>query len=134
MRWLINNLVSNALRHTDAGGRITVGGRVDAGHLVVTVEDTGHGIPLDSLHMIFEKFHQVGSPSVATPGSVGLGLAIAKDVVESYGGRISVTSELHKGSCFTVRIPLDRLAPPSIAGDGADHDEIAGGESIEVTP
>ncbi len=112
LRWLISNLVSNALRHTDAGGVITVGADVEAGSLVIAVEDTGHGIPLDSLHLIFDKFHQVGSPSVATPGSVGLGLAIAKDVVESYGGRISVTSELHRGSCFTVRIPLDRLAAP----------------------
>jgi signal transduction histidine kinase len=122
MRWLVNNLISNALRHTDAGGSITIGARAEAGYLTITVEDTGHGIPLDSLGMIFEKFHQVGSPAVATPGSVGLGLAIAKDVVESYGGRISVTSELHKGSCFTVRIPMDRLAPPGIPPEPSNGD------------
>ncbi|HVZ39634.1 MAG TPA: ATP-binding protein [Candidatus Kapabacteria bacterium] len=115
IRWLFNNLVSNALRHTDAGGRVTVSVGVEHEELTVTVEDTGHGIPLDSLHRIFDKFHQVGSPSVPTPGSVGLGLAIAKDVVESYGGRITVTSEIHKGSCFTVRIPMANLAPPGEA-------------------
>ncbi|MEO5931168.1 MAG: ATP-binding protein [Candidatus Kapaibacterium sp.] len=111
-RWLFNNLISNALRHTDSGGSVTIAAAVDARNLVVSIEDTGHGIPMDSLSKIFEKFHQVGSPSVATPGSVGLGLAIAKDVVESYGGRISVSSEIHKGSCFTVKIPLERLAQP----------------------
>ena len=128
MRWLFNNLISNALRHTDAGGRIAIAARVEAGYLTVTVDDTGHGIPLDSLGLIFEKFHQVGSPSVATPGSVGLGLAIAKDVVESYGGRISVASELHKGSCFTVRIPMDRLAAPGITAE-----DDAGAESVDAT-
>jgi signal transduction histidine kinase len=113
LRWLFNNLVSNALRHTEAGGTITVSAAVDAGWLVVSVEDTGHGIPLDSLHRIFDKFHQVSAPAMPSPGSVGLGLAIARDVVEGYGGRISVTSELHKGSCFTVRIPLEHLAAPN---------------------
>lgn len=115
MRWLINNLVSNAVRHTDAGGAVMIHVDVDGANLVIAVEDTGHGIPLDSLNKIFEKFHQVGSPAISTPGSVGLGLAIARDVVESYGGRISVASEIHKGSCFTVRIPLARLAPPDEA-------------------
>jgi len=115
MRWLINNLVSNAVRHTDAGGAVMIHVDVDGANLVIAVEDTGHGIPLDSLNKIFEKFHQVGSPAISTPGSVGLGLAIARDVVESYGGRISVASEIHKGSCFTVRIPLARLAPPNEA-------------------
>lgn len=123
-RWLFNNLISNALRHTDAGGSITVKASVEGGHLMVMVEDTGHGIPLDSLHRIFDRFHQVGSPAMTTPGSVGLGLAIVKDVVESYGGRISVTSEIHKGSCFTVRIPMERLAPPSEAFSGAEPVQI----------
>ncbi len=116
IRWLFNNLVSNALRHTDSGGTITVRVALDGEALVASVEDDGHGIPLDSLNKIFEKFHQVGSPAITTPGSVGLGLAIARDVVESYGGRISVTSEIHKGSCFTVRIPGARLAAPG--GEG----------------
>lgn len=113
MRWLFNNLISNAIRHTDAGGSVAVNAETDEKNLLISVEDTGHGIPLDSLNKIFEKFHQVGSPAISTPGSVGLGLAIAKDVVESYGGRISVISEIHKGSCFTVKIPLARVAPPS---------------------
>ncbi len=115
LRWLFNNLISNALRHTDAGGSITISVGIEGESLVASVEDTGHGIPLDSVNKIFEKFHQVGSPAMTTPGSVGLGLAIARDVVESYGGRISVVSEIHKGSCFTVRIPMVRLAPPGEA-------------------
>jgi signal transduction histidine kinase len=112
LRWLLNNLVSNAVRHTDRGGLVEIAIVVEARDLVLTVRDTGHGIPLDSLGKIFQKFHQVGDAAISTPGSVGLGLAIAKDVVEHYGGRISVVSELHKGSCFTVKIPLERLEAP----------------------
>lgn len=114
LRWLLNNLVSNAVRHTEAGGSVEVSIGVERPELVMAVKDTGHGIPLDSLGKIFQKFHQVGDSSISTPGSVGLGLAIARDVVEHYGGRISVVSELHEGSCFTVRIPLNNLQPPAI--------------------
>ncbi len=126
-RWIINNLVSNALRHTDSGGSITVRtiAERDPGGvplLTISVADNGHGIPMDSLGMIFDKFYQVGSSSISTPGSVGLGLAITREVVESYGGRISVVSELHHGSTFTVKIPFDRLARPAdIPTEESEH-------------
>lgn len=112
-RWVINNLISNALRHTQADGnvRLTIARNEDV--LQMDVTDTGEGIPLEGINLIFERFHQGGSRSVATPGSVGLGLSIVKEVVEGYGGRVSVTSEPGRGSTFTVRIPLTNLGNPN---------------------
>ncbi len=109
LRWVFNNLFSNALRHTHEGDSITLRAKLERDNLEVSIEDSGDGIPADSVGKIFEKFHQVGLTSVSTPGSVGLGLAIAREVVERYGGTIGVTSELHKGSCFTVLIPMASL-------------------------
>jgi len=110
LRWVINNLVSNAVRHTGQGGSVRVTANREADHLMIAVSDTGEGIPVAELARIFERFHQVGGEAVSTPGSVGLGLAIVKEVVESYGGRISVSSEPGRGSTFTVRIPFAALS------------------------
>jgi len=127
-RWIVNNLVSNAIRHTEEGGEVFVSVSTDHEDFVLTVRDTGSGIPLDSLRMIFERFYQVEQGERATPGSVGLGLAIVKEVVESYGGTINVSSELNKGATFTVRIPLDRVRVDSDergpnAGSGIDKED-----------
>lgn len=111
-RWILNNLVSNAIRHTDEGGSVDVEIWGEGDDFCLTVRDTGSGIPLDSLRMIFERFYQVERGERATPGSVGLGLAIVKEVVESYGGTVSVASELNRGALFTVRIPFAGLRKP----------------------
>lgn len=108
-RWILNNLVSNAIRHTDEGGVVDVVMSVVDGMFDLAVRDNGRGIPPDSLRMIFERFYQVEQGERATPGSVGLGLAIVKEVVESYGGTINVTSELNRGATFTVRIPMSEI-------------------------
>ena len=108
-RWILNNLVSNAIRHTDEGGVVDVSMTVTDGTFDLAVRDTGRGIPPDSLRMIFERFYQVEQGERATPGSVGLGLAIVKEVVESYGGTINVVSELNRGATFTVRIPMSQI-------------------------
>ncbi len=106
LSWVINNLVSNALRYTPSHGKVTISAERDNGEIQVCVADTGRGIPADALETIFEKFVQVKEPSDATPGSVGLGLAIAKEVVEAHGGRIWVESEVGRGSCFNFTIPV----------------------------
>ena len=103
---VITNLVTNALKHTDSGGAVTVRARHQEGSLRVDVQDTGQGIAPEHLEEIFDKFVQVKQASDTTPGSVGLGLAIAKEVVELYGGKIWVESELGKGSVFSFQIPL----------------------------
>lgn len=105
---VITNLVSNALKHTRAGGRVTVRARASGENLRVEVEDTGRGIPREHLDDIFDKFVQVKRASEATPGSVGLGLAIAKEVVQLYGGRIWAESEQEKGSTFSFELPLGK--------------------------
>jgi signal transduction histidine kinase len=108
LSWVITNLVGNALRYTPNGGKVTIRAARDNGAVQVSVADSGRGIPTEALDTIFEKFVQVKQLADATPGSVGLGLAIAKEVVEAHGGKIWVTSEVGKGSTFAFTIPLER--------------------------
>ena len=103
---VITNLASNALKFTGAGGTVTVRARRDRDTITIAVEDTGQGIPREHLDDIFDKFVQVKRSSESTPGSVGLGLAIAKEVVELYGGKIWAESEPGRGSTFTFRLPV----------------------------
>lgn len=106
LSWVISNLVSNALRYTPAGGKILIRAARENGEVQISVADSGRGISAEALESIFEKFVQVKQPTDSTPGSVGLGLAIAKEVVEAHGGKIWVTSEIGKGSTFSFTIPL----------------------------
>jgi signal transduction histidine kinase len=103
--WIISNLVSNALRYTDTGGAVEVRAVSQAEHVLVSVKDTGRGIAPEHIGKIFDKFVQVKQSSDTTPGSVGLGLAIAKEIVEMYGGKIWVESKPGKGSSFYVQLP-----------------------------
>lgn len=105
LSWVLTNLISNALRYTDPGGKVTIDVHQENGDILFTVTDTGRGIPKDALQTIFEKFVQIKQSSDSTPGSVGLGLAIAKQVVEAHGGHIWVESHENKGSTFYFRIP-----------------------------
>lgn len=108
---LLRNLLDNAVRHTPAGGRVRVGvGRSDA-EAVVTVADTGIGIPSRDLPRIFERFYRVDRARSRETGGTGLGLSIARHVVEQHGGRIEVESELGAGSTFRVRLPAGEPPP-----------------------
>ena len=97
-----NNLISNAMKFTPPGGRVTVSLEAAEDFAVVRVTDTGCGISPEVGRHIFEKFYQ-GDPSHAAQGN-GLGLALVKRVADIVGGDISVSSEVGKGSAFTVRI------------------------------
>jgi len=98
---VISNLVSNALRNTDPGGRIHITAVRRAGHVAVSVADSGHGIPPEYLPSIFDKFVRVpGAPS----GGAGLGLAISKSIVEAHGGQIVVQSTVGHGTTFTFTL------------------------------
>lgn len=102
---VFDNLLSNAVKFTPAGGRIAVRVR-DADEVAqVEVSDTGVGIPADKLSKVFERFYQVkeSAPAQGSRG-VGLGLAIAKGIVEAHGGQIGVTSEPGQGSTFTFTL------------------------------
>lgn len=124
LSWVINNLVNNALRYTPARGKVTISAEQSGEALKVYVADTGRGISAEALETIFEKFVQVKDAQEMTPGSVGLGLAIAKEVVEAHGGRIGVTSEVGKGSTFYFTIPLGQNGGVS-SKTSEEHDEPA---------
>ena len=100
------NLVSNAVKFTPEGGRVTVrGARLDDG-AEVSVTDTGVGIAPDDQAVIFEEFRQVGGDGARRREGTGLGLALTKRFVELHGGRIAVISEVGKGSTFTFTLPV----------------------------
>ena len=107
---VINNLFSNSAKYTCKGFVRLTASRDGDGFLHVSVADSGTGIPSEALGTIFEKFQQVGDTLSASPVSgTGLGLTISQEIVEHYGGRIWVESELGKGSTFHLRLPV---APP----------------------
>jgi two-component system phosphate regulon sensor histidine kinase PhoR len=102
---VLQNLLDNALRYTLPGGRITVRASEQEGMVVISVVDTGIGIPKAEQERIFERFYRVDSARSRELGGTGLGLSIAKHLVEAHGGRIEVQSEVGKGSTFFVILP-----------------------------
>jgi two-component system OmpR family sensor kinase len=104
---VFTNLLDNAIKHTPAGGQITLRAEIDPNGVTVTVQDTGAGIPPDDLPRIFERFYQVDKSRKRDRRSgMGLGLAITKPIVEAHGGTIQVASALGQGTTFTVWLPL----------------------------
>jgi NtrC-family two-component system sensor histidine kinase KinB len=104
--WVITNLASNALRFTPEGGSVQITAMKQQNAVCVAVTDTGPGIPPEAQSTIFDKFVQIKEPAETTPGSVGLGLAIAREVVEAHEGRIWVESSGGSGSTFCFTIPM----------------------------
>src|SRR5260370_22882488 len=100
------NLVDNALRHTPAGGSVTVEVLRERSEAVLVVRDTGTGIPFGDLPRIFERFYVVDRSRARDRGGTGLGLAIAKHLVEGHGGTLVAESVYGSGASFTVRLPL----------------------------
>jgi signal transduction histidine kinase len=103
---ILLNLTSNAYKFTPEGGRITVEAHQEGDMVVVTVADTGIGIPAESLAYIFEELRQVDSLRTTRQQGTGLGLAITRRLVEMHGGDISITSVMNEGSRFTFSIPV----------------------------
>jgi signal transduction histidine kinase len=105
------NLISNALRHTPAGGTITVSAEAREDRALVSVRDTGTGIPPEDLPHVFERFYRADRSRARSTGGSGLGLTIAKQIVEAHGGQIWAQSWMGAGSTFAFSLPLS--APDS---------------------
>lgn len=103
---VLTNLLHNAIKYTPEQGKVSVLVRYENQNLVVSVSDTGIGIPKDQLPKIFDGFYRVHGPDKQIQGT-GLGLAIVKKIVMAHGGRIEVESEVDQGSTFTVFLPLE---------------------------
>jgi PAS domain S-box-containing protein len=111
IRQVLVNLLSNAIKFTPDGGRIGVDARVHQGFVLVSVSDTGVGIPAEEHDFIFDKFHQVGATTKGIREGTGLGLAITKRLVEQHGGTIHVNSQPQRGSTFRFTLPLESSRP-----------------------
>jgi signal transduction histidine kinase len=100
------NLIDNAITHTPKDGIITITARNLDTWLEIAVDDTGEGIPAEDLPNVFERFYRVDKSRARATGGAGLGLAIAKSLVEAHGGNIEVRSEEGKGSRFSFTLPV----------------------------
>ncbi len=119
LKQVLLNLVSNAIKYTPPGGKVTMGLACVTGWARLTVADTGIGIPPEDLPNVFDRFYRVdksrtrdaNSESGKAPGGSGLGLSIAKWIAQAHGGRLEVSSQLGKGSCFSLWLPLITTRP-----------------------
>jgi signal transduction histidine kinase len=109
---VVDNLVSNALKFTPPGGRVSIIASEEEGHAVLEVADTGMGIPAAEIANLFKRFYRTeGAQSAAIPGT-GLGLSISKMIVEAHGGGVSVASREGLGTRFRVTLPVDGPGSP----------------------
>jgi PAS domain S-box-containing protein len=107
MAQVLSNLLNNAAKYTPNGGRIELSARCDGNDVLISVTDTGVGIPAESLASVFEMFSQIGQNKDRAQGGLGIGLTLARRLVELHGGQLLASSEgSGKGSRFTVRLPL----------------------------
>lgn len=109
---VMTNILSNSIKFTPKGGKIRIAASFALNprpQIVVSVSDTGVGIPEQDLKLIFEKFHRSGDVLTNRAEGTGLGLAITRQIVDYHGGSIWATSRLGEGSTFTFTLPLDRV-------------------------
>jgi signal transduction histidine kinase len=123
---VLQNLLDNAIQYTLPGGKIIVSAETGEDEIILTVSDTGIGIPKADQSRIFERFYRVDVARSREAGGTGLGLAIAKHLVEVHGGRLWVESEIGQGSQFHFSVPLfdaerpaPRSVPSGVAGRGS---------------
>ncbi|MGI5917006.1 MAG: sensor histidine kinase, partial [Anaerolineae bacterium] len=105
---ILTNLLSNAIKFTPAQGAIHIAAYRDGAAVVVAVSDTGIGIPQEDLERIFERFYQVEDSLRREHGGIGLGLAIAREMVDLIDGKVWVESQLNRGSTFYISLPCTR--------------------------
>jgi signal transduction histidine kinase/FixJ family two-component response regulator len=119
LQQVVSNLLDNGIKFTLPGGRVDVQVSADRSEARVVVRDTGQGIAADFLPAVFERFRQADGSTTRRHGGLGLGLSIAKQIVEMHGGSIRAESDgAGRGSVFTVALPLADAAAPMVAPDG----------------
>ncbi|PYQ48429.1 MAG: ATP-binding protein [Acidobacteria bacterium] len=106
IRQVIDNLLSNAIKYSPDTSEIVIRAQVSDGVMLTSVIDRGIGIPRDEIPRLFERFHRARNVSSRYYGGLGLGLYIAKAIVEAHQGAISVASEEGEGATFTFRLPM----------------------------
>lgn len=111
IKQVLLNLLDNAFKYTPAGGRVSLTACAENGMIMISVADSGIGIPQADLNRIFERFYRVDKARSREMGGTGLGLSIVKHIVENHGGQIQVTSQPGEGSVFTVLIPAAPVLP-----------------------
>jgi two-component system cell cycle sensor histidine kinase PleC len=117
VKQIVLNLLSNAVKFTPDGGSITVRARTAGGSVTIAIEDTGIGIPKESLKNLGKPFEQVESQFTKRHRGSGLGLAIAKSLTELHGGAMRIRSALGVGTIVLVRLPIDQ----EIISDGPEE-------------
>ena len=110
-RQVLRNLLNNAIAYTPQAGKVDVMARSTSDSVQVSVIDTGAGITPDQIESVFERFYRADPARARATGGSGLGLAIVKHLVEAHGGRIEVTSEVGRGSTFTISLPISAAEP-----------------------
>src|SRR4029434_4830652 len=102
---VLSNLIDNAIKYTEPGGRVKVRALPENGAVEIRVEDTGIGIPPADLPRIFERFYRADKARSRERGGTGLGLSIVKHIVLAHGGEVSLRSKVGQGSLFRFEIP-----------------------------
>lgn len=134
LKQLLLNLINNAIAYTPDGGVVTLSlHRRPDGWVRVVVSDTGAGIAPDDLPRIFDRFWRQDKARSRKLGGSGLGLSIAKSIVDAHGGRITVESEPGKGTTFEVMLPLQRIAQPAANDASFDRQPSSGYNSLQAS-
>jgi len=106
LEWLLSNLVDNGIKYTPQGGQVTVRLRREGDELILTVADSGIGIPPEALGHIFEEFYRAPNARAVEKEGTGLGLAIARQVIDEHGAQVDVQSRVGSGTTFTISFPV----------------------------
>jgi signal transduction histidine kinase len=122
IRQVLGNLLSNALKFSETGGRIHVGLRADAETVTLSISDSGSGIEPAFLPFVFERFKQADGSNTRHVGGLGLGLALVRHIVEAHGGAVEARSDgKDRGATFVVTLPIRAVAtPPSVSSYSVD--------------